>query len=257
MSQPEIITFLGKGGVGKTVLAALTGKIFMEKGKRVLFVDADPTMGLTTALELTGVKTMGQAREEIIRRAWIATSFQEKAKMAEMIDYMLLEALFEGPDFSILTMGQTDTLGCFCPVNTLLRQTIGAIASQYEVVVIDAEAGIEQLSRQVVESVHYPIVVADNSVRGVKTAITVRDTILKVPTMSPLRLGMLFNRVDQVNSSLIEMAENACLEVYGWISHDPQIADIDADGKCLVEHVGNTGAIRQLQEVFARLMLKD
>jgi predicted O-methyltransferase YrrM len=56
-----------------------------------------------------------------------------------MVDYLMLEALYEAPDFSLLVMGRTDTVGCYCPLNELLRGTIAAISSQYDVIIIDAD----------------------------------------------------------------------------------------------------------------------
>ena len=74
---------------------------------------------------------------------------EPKAKYVDhqFVDYLLLEALYEAPQYGLLVMGQTDSIGCFCPLNTLLRSTIKTIASQYDVVIIDAEAGFEQISR--------------------------------------------------------------------------------------------------------------
>ena len=50
MKDPIIIAFLGKGGSGKSILSSLTGKIAKSRNKRVLYIDADPAMGLATAL---------------------------------------------------------------------------------------------------------------------------------------------------------------------------------------------------------------
>ena len=44
------IAISGKGGVGKTTLAALLAKQFVEAGYSVLAVDADPDANLASAL---------------------------------------------------------------------------------------------------------------------------------------------------------------------------------------------------------------
>jgi CO dehydrogenase maturation factor len=196
--------FIGKGGVGKTILSTLAGRIFMERGERVLFIDADPAMGLATSLQVDGFKTIGRAREEIIREAKISNSVEEKERLSEIIDYLLLEALFERDRFSMIVMGQTETLGCYCPINNLLKNTIGSFASQYDVVIIDAEAGIEQINRQVVESVQYPVIVTDNSMKGVKTALMIEDRIRNIPAMSPVKTGLIFNRVESADPLHVE-----------------------------------------------------
>ncbi|MFA5323985.1 MAG: AAA family ATPase [Smithella sp.] len=230
MNEPIIIAFLGKGGVGKTVLSALTGNILSAHGKKVLFVDADPAMGLTSALDVSDIKTIGTAREEIIRQARISNSSEEKEQLAEIVDYLLMEALYEGPDFGMVAMGQTNTLGCYCPINNLLRSTIKEIASQYEVVIIDAEAGIEQVNRQVVESVHYPVIVTDNSKRGTQTAVMIFRLLKKVPLMTPVKVGVVFNRVDKADEALVKMVLETGMECYGGLKPDPAISELDRQG---------------------------
>jgi len=230
MTGPLTFAFLGKGGVGKTALSALTGKILSEKGKRVLFVDADPARGLATALEVEEIKTIGEAREDIIR----AVNKKTSDNLSNMIDYMVLEALHEEADYSIIVMGQTDSLGCYCPLNTLLRGTIQAIASEYDYIVIDAEAGIEQINREVVESVDYPVIVTDNSKRGAKTALMIEEIISKVPKMSPKKTGVIFNRVDTAAESLIEIVKQNSLIYFGSIPPDKEISELDLTGESLM-----------------------
>ena len=186
------IAMLGKGGVGKTMLSAVFGKIFSDMGKRILLVDADPVQGLTTALDIKDIKTIGQARVEIIQKARMVNSEEEKERIADIIDYLLMESLYETPDFSLITMGQTDRLGCFCPINSLLRNTIQSIGSQYDIIIIDAEAGIEQVNRQVVETVDYPVIVSDNTMRGMNTAFMIADMIERIPVMEPRILLRLY-----------------------------------------------------------------
>jgi len=224
------IALLGKGGVGKTILTALIGKVFSMTGARVLFVDADPTLGLSTSLGIGLLKTIGEARDEIIMKARLAGSDKEKENISEMIDYLLLEALYESPEFSLISMGSTSSLGCYCPLNTLLRGTIKAIGSAYDVIIIDAEAGIEQVNRQVVETVDYPVIVTDNSMRGVSTARMIHEIIQRVPAMAPVKTGVIFNRITEESEDLVEMVEKSGLICYGSIKPDPEITAIDMKG---------------------------
>jgi CO dehydrogenase maturation factor len=253
MNKTIIIAFLGKGGVGKTVLSALAGKILSARGKRVLFVDADPAMGLTSALEVDAIKTIGTAREEIIRRAKISNSSQEKQQLSEIVDYLLLEALYEGPDFGMVAMGRTDTLGCYCPINNLLRSTIQEIASQYEIVIIDAEAGIEQVNRQVVESVHYPVIVTDNSKRGVKTAVMISRLLKKVPKMAPIKVGAIFNRVEEADGDLVKMILEEGMDYYGSLKPDPAISELDRRGISIANIDDASNSSVEMQAILVQM----
>lgn len=249
----QVIAFLGKGGVGKTALSAIAGKIFLDSSRRVLFIDADPAEGLATALGLSGYKTIGRAREEIIRHARIAGSEQEKEQLADIVDYCLLEALFEGGDFSAIVMGQTNSLGCYCPVNNLLRRTIRAIAGQFDVVIIDAEAGIEQVNRQVAERVTHAFIVSDNSLRSVRTVSSIMETINKAPMMSPVKTGVIFNRVKAVDLNLTEEMARQGLEIFGVVAPDPLVADFDSRGAPLTSLPLESAAVRDMAQILDRL----
>lgn len=251
MSTPVILAYLGKGGAGKSILSSLTGKIARRKNKKVLYIDADPAMGLATALAVDTYKTIGQAREEIISRARGADTAQAKEDIMDIMDYLLLESLYETPDFGLLVMGQTDTIGCYCPLNTLLRSTINTIAVQYDVVVIDAEAGFEQISRQVTDSVQYPILLTDNSLRGVRTTILAFETIKRAPKMSPRKTGVIFNRVDAADEALSRKVTQAGLNLYGSIPADPMITESDRKGLSAFNMPEDAPAIQALGHILA------
>ncbi len=220
--------------VGKTALSALTGKILSDLGKKILYVDADPARGLASALEVFDIKTIGKTREEIIKQAKEGNTEEETENFANNIDYLVMESLYEAPDFSLIVMGQTDTLGCFCPLNNILRDTITAISSQYEYIIIDAEAGIEQVNRQVVESVDYPVIVTDNSMRGVRTSFMINDIISTVPKMNPEKIGIIFNRVKSAESLLTDKIKEKSLDYYGSVSPDPVISELDLHGRSIM-----------------------
>ncbi len=250
MNEPKVIACLGKGGVGKTAVAALTGRLLIEKGLRVLFVDADPAMGLSCALDASGYKTIGEARIEIIRQAKISSSAEEKARLGDMVDYLLLEALYDTGNYGLLVMGQTDSLGCYCPINSLLRSTIAAMASQYDWIIIDAEAGIEQVNRQVVESVDYPLIITDNTMRGVKTSIMIAGLIERIPQMQPQKTGIIFNRVEQAAGSLCQQLTDAGLESFGTVPADQNIGELDLKGRPILEIASDSPALQALQQIL-------
>jgi len=257
MNDPLIITFIGKGGTGKTILSAITGKVFSDMGKRVLLIDADPAMGLATALDIDGYKTIGKAREEIILHAKQKGSTDEKARLSDMIDYLLLETLYETNRFSMLVMGQTDTLGCYCPVNNILRDTIGEISQNFDIVIIDAEAGIEQINRQVVKSVQYPVIISDNSLRGVRTVALANQVIKRVPSMNPLKTGVLFNRVEEVDAEHIRKVEEEGIDYYGFIPADSIVEEMDRKGTSIMDMPDNSAALCRMKEFLKESISPD
>lgn len=249
------IAMLGKGGVGKTMLSAIFGRIFSDMGKRILMVDADPVQGLSTALDVRDIKTIGQARVEIIEKAQLADSEEEKERVADIIDYLLMESLYETPRFSLISMGQTDRLGCYCPINSLLRNTIQAIGSQYDIIIIDAEAGIEQVNRQVVETVDYPVIVTDNTKRGMNTAFMIGDMINRVPKMKPKNTGIVFNRIENTSVKFIDQIDDSELSYYGYIRPDKTISKMDMNGETLFDIRSDASSITEIKSIIEKNIL--
>lgn len=247
---PLLIAFLGKGGVGKTVFSAIWGKILIEQKKRVLFIDADPAMGLCAALGSGRVSTIGEARERIILEAKFAKTREEKDNLSDSMDYMLTETLQEGKGFGLLAMGRTDTLGCYCPLNTLLRKTIRNLAHAYDVVLIDAEAGLEQVNRQVTEGVGYPVIVSDNTQRSIATAIAIHETILRIPSMHPECISVVFNRVDAADQGLENHVKLAGIKNLGRVKPDPLVSDFDRRGQSLLDLPDDAVSVQDIKEVM-------
>ncbi len=245
------IAFLGKGGSGKSILSALTARLVIDAGQRPLLIDADPAMGLATALGVQDYKTIGEARAEILRQARIAKG-EEASRLSEIIDYLLLEALVEAPEHALLVMGHTDTVGCYCSVNNLLRETLGQLAAQFETVIIDAEAGVEQINREVTRSVTHALILTDNSLRGARTALLAKTKIDRSPGMNPELTGVVFNRVEAPDPGLVAQLEDGGLRVLGAIPADPVVAERDRRGLSALEMPEESVALIALRELLMR-----
>lgn len=173
-----IIAVCGKGGVGKTAVTAMLAKAFITEGTHpVLLIDADPAGGLVSAIGEEVSNTLTEARAEIINSARRIEKTESVENLANQIDYMVMQALVERDDYSLMSMGRNLEKGCFCPANTLLRNAIDVIANQYELVLIDAEAGLEQISRQVTKHVTNFLVVVDGSKRSLDTLQIIREMV--------------------------------------------------------------------------------
>ena len=191
-------------------------------------------MGLPIALGVQVRRTMGQVREEIIETARKGNR-EEKVKLVDMLDYLALEALTEMDDFALLAMGRTETLGCYCPVNDLLRGTIESLSKSFDTILIDGEAGVEQINRQVMRRVDTLIVISDATSRGIQTAALIRKMVREEKLIECDTLGLVFNRV-QTNRELLERAGREMeVEVFGYVPQDENIAYHDLVGKPLTE----------------------
>jgi CO dehydrogenase maturation factor len=235
-TRKRLLAVCGKGGVGKTAFTAMTSRVLVEGGRagKLLLIDADPAMGLPIALGLHVDRTMGQVRESIIQTAKRGKK-EEKDQLVDTLDYMAFEALTETDDFALLAMGRTETLGCYCPVNDLLRGTIETLSKSFDTIVIDGEAGLEQINRQVMRGVDTLVVVSDATSRGIQTASLIRRMVEDDKVIECEKIGLVFNRV-QSNQELLERsAREIGLGVLGYIPHDDNIAYHDLVGKPITE----------------------
>ncbi|NQT71366.1 MAG: AAA family ATPase [Chloroflexi bacterium] len=236
LQNKNLFAVCGKGGVGKTAITAMMSRVLVENGKagKLLVIDADPAMGLLTALGIRVNRTMGQVREDIIRTSRSGKQ-QDKDHIIDSLDYMAFEALEELDDYALLAMGRTETLGCYCPVNTLLRGTIETLSKSFDTILIDGEAGLEQINRQVVRRLNTLIIVSDATARGIETAEMIKDMVENDKVIQCERLGLIFNRVSSNEDLLRKAVQKIGLELFGIIPQDENIAYHDLVAKPITE----------------------
>ncbi len=137
------IALAGKGGTGKTTLAALLIRHFVQNRLgSVLAIDADPSSNLHLALGLPLTQTVGDIREDARDQTPPGMSRQD------WLDYAVRMAVEEGRGFDLLAMGRPEGPGCYCAANHMLRTIVDGICKSYDFVVMDNEAGMEYLSRR-------------------------------------------------------------------------------------------------------------
>jgi CO dehydrogenase maturation factor len=252
----RLVATCGKGGTGKTVSVALMARVLSEASGtgKLLLIDADPAMGLLSALGVGVNRTMGEVREKIIRTAR-AGDKEEKAGLVDMIDYMVLEALTETERFAVLAMGRTETLGCYCPVNTLLRGAIEVLSKSFDTILIDGEAGLEQMNRQVVSHLHTLLIVSDPTSRGLETATVIKKMVEVDKVMECGKLGLVLNRVRGQEQLLRDAARKLDLEVLGMIPFDESVAEHDLVGTPIFELPSQSPALSAYRQVVETHLL--
>ena len=164
----RLIAVAGKGGVGKTTVAALLVMHLLQRGRRpVLAVDADPNTCLDSALGINVVKTVGGVRED-------ARKFTQEQKVRgidkkRFLELRIAESLVECDDFDLIAMGRSEGPGCYCYANNVLKAVLNTMVSKYPYVILDNEAGMENLSRRIVNKVSLLVIVTDPTTRGFET----------------------------------------------------------------------------------------
>ena len=126
----KVIAFAGKGGVGKTTVAALVLRYLSNKDKGpVLAVDADPNSNLGETLGLDVPSTIGDIRETYMKDPQSIPSGMDKVNYLELL---VEQAIIEKPAFDLIVMGRQEGQGCYCMVNNILNNFTDKLSNQYQ-----------------------------------------------------------------------------------------------------------------------------
>ena len=243
--ETKILALTGKGGVGKTSLSALIVKILSEnfKDKKILAIDADPAIGLATALGVDVKLTLDDIRTEIIETVEGGDTKTALELVGES-RYKIAEAIVEKDNFAFLAIGRPESKGCYCRINAYLKSVIEMISSQFDYVVIDCEAGIEQVNRRVIEEVTHLLLVSDASRKGIeviKSISKLADEAVKYE-----KIGCIFNRIE--DTSLLDDVDLEGIECIGVVKSDKEITRFDAAAKDFILMDSDNDSIKSVYQ---------
>ncbi|MHA1341647.1 MAG: AAA family ATPase [Promethearchaeota archaeon] len=204
------IAVTGKGGSGKTTFVLLLAKtIIAETNKSILLIDADPTLshlakilGIDMNQKENSQKSIRFIQQEIINAAQFY-DVEEKRILAESLNDIINEIIFHQKDFDLIVMGQPKSAGCFCPINTLLREVIEQVSNKYDIVIIDCEAGLEQIHREIIKNIDFLVVLSEPIQRGIATANAIIESAKKF--MNPKHFGLILNKTNLENLCKIDL----------------------------------------------------
>ena len=226
--DPRILAVAGKGGVGKTSISAAFVRLLTEAypDSRILAIDADPAVGLSTALGVEVRETLDDIRKSIVASVEDGAP-REAIEMLAEARYRIFDTMVEEQKFSFLAIGRPESAGCYCKVNAYLKEVISLLSRDFDYVVIDGEAGIEQINRRVMEKVTHLVLVTDPSRKGTQVIETIRRVADNLVMFD--RCGAIVNRLtDPEMLSLIKIDGTELLAV---IPSDPAHARNDIEGE--------------------------
>ena len=254
----HIIALAGKGGVGKTTLCGLLIQYLCDTGKvPVLAVDADANSNLNEVLGIEAGPTMGELRE-IIERAGVDPSYEipEGITKATYMEMRMNDAITEEKDFDLMVMGRSQGQGCYCFVNGIVQTQIQRLQTNYPVIVVDNEAGMEHISRGLLPKIDTVILVSDCSRRGVQAAGRISRLISELK-VQPTKIGLIINRAPEgkLDPGTLEEVQIQELPLLGVVPQDQQVYQYDCDGKPIIKLPDDSPVCAALKQIADNLQL--
>lgn len=177
-NQEMKIAISGKGGVGKTTLAAALALLLAARGKKVLALDADPDANLAAALGIDdeGQKLIIPISEQAAlieeRTGARVKQYGQMFKLNPEVSDIAGKYAFHHRGVDLLVLGgiRTGGSGCACPENTLIRALVAdIILHKDDALVMDMEAGVEHLGRATARGVDRLIIVVEPAQRSIES----------------------------------------------------------------------------------------
>ena len=243
MRKGKVIAVAGKGGTGKTAIAALLIRELLESKENedicILAVDADADSNLPEALGISYDKSVGDIRESLLEEKQQDISLdvqsQFEGKIAEIIE--------EEDRYDLLVMGRPEGPGCYCPVNHIIRRIMDILTKNYDYTIIDCEAGLEHLSRRTTRDVDVMLVVLDSTQKSMRTALRLK-AIADAIDVNVQRMVYVANKIPAgAEERLIEEAKKKGIEIDAIVPFDTLIPEYDLEGRPILDLPDNAPSV--------------
>ncbi len=248
----------GKGGAGKTTIAATMARHLARQGFEVNALDGDPNPNLAVAIGIPADQADRLQRvppEELEERPnGDAPTMRFRRPFKDIIkDYGAV-----GPaGVRVLTM--TGLLGagkgCICGQHSAVRGVVAGLGEERpdDVTILDTEASLEHLSRGTVRHVDGLVVVVEPYFRALET---MKRT---VPLARELGIPSIWAMANKVRSADDEAAirdycERLDVQLLGIVPFDDAVVEADRSRRSLIDHRPDAASTQAIASAADRLV---
>jgi CO dehydrogenase maturation factor len=251
------IAIVGKGGVGKTTLAAVLARWLASLGREVIAVDADPDGNLASALGVSEDRKpqpIAHMRELILERTGASDQgaglmFKLNPEVSDLPERFSVDA--EGVKLLVLGTVETGGKGCMCPEGAVLKALMQHLLLRVaDEVILDMEAGLEHMGRASASGVDALVAVVEPGMRSVQTATRIQKLASDIGVR---RTFVVINKIgDHHQRDVLEGALRGQI-IVGMLPFDADLARADLEGRPVDLDTPAFGeAVRRIGEALER-----
>jgi CO dehydrogenase maturation factor len=235
------IAITGKGGVGKTTLTSILARIYSIEGNKVIAIDANPDANLATALGISAdesnrITPIAELQKMIQERTGAnPSSFGTFFKLNPKVDDIPERFSIQKDGIKLLVMGtvKKGDSGCLCPEGALLKNLVShLVLNRSEVVIMDMDAGVENLGRGTAKGVDAFIIVVEPGQRSFQTARAIRDLVKDLHVKKCYIVG---SKTHDDTERQFVIDNMSGFDILGFINYHSEVAKADQIGKSVFD----------------------
>ena len=237
----------GKGGVGKTMVAANLSVCLARKGKKIALLDAD--FGLSNCHILLGVRP----------KARLDPLLEERPRLEDLV----VDTPYGFQLISVLGGDRVTANLTYMQRRVILKQ-LGRLERSVDILILDSAAGVWEDVMHFTSFADEVVTVTSPNISALSDAFSFIKTLLKIDP--DCKVGVLPNGVrdcyharnlfNQLNGAA-EKRLHYTLADLGFIVEDPYVRLANQSGVPLVERYPDSPAAQCLDEVASALLHKD
>jgi CO dehydrogenase maturation factor len=236
------IAITGKGGVGKSTLAASLSLILANLGKKVLAIDADPDANLAHALGIgrdarKKILSIVEQKSLIEERTGVkGGSYGQIFRFNPDVSDVADKFGFDHRGVKLVVLGAVEKggSGCACPESVFLKSLIEElILRRDEFVIIDMEAGIEHLGRASTRGVDALITVVEPGSRSVDTALRIAGMAEEIGIKQTFAVASKTRNASDIGFITAGLGN---LRLMGCVSYNAKFTECDMNSSAAIDH---------------------
>jgi CO dehydrogenase maturation factor len=256
------VAVCGKGGVGKTLIAAGIAHSFANNNLKTIAIDADPSPNLALTLGLSSEKAseiLPISENKALIESKTTTEYSGVYRLSFTVDDIIREYSVQTPfGVNLIVMGTVKSVGsgCTCPANAVVRSLLRhLIVERDEAVILDMEAGVEHLGRGTAKHVDMMLLVADANVKALETAKHIHALASKANMKQIFLVG---NRIasEIQKETITKFANKNGLQILDFVPFDQKVMEAEMQGETPLKYK-ESNAMRVISKISLKLLSEE